>query len=59
MPLHRIEDMLAAINLILLYDDAATPIQHTRSTGIPSTIDLRLVYADMVNKTQHSGLKER
>ena len=51
---HIIEYMLTASNLILLYDEAATPTLYHRSTGTTSTPDLNLVSADIVNITQYS-----
>ena len=51
---HIIEYMLTASNLILLYDEAATPTLYHRSTGTTSTPDLNLVSADIVNKTQYT-----
>ncbi len=50
--------MLTASNLILLYDEAATPTLYHRSTGTTSTPDLNLVSADIVNKTQYTVLED-
>ena len=47
-----------ASTLILLYDGAATPRLYPRSTGTTSTPDLRLVSADIVNKTQATVLED-
>ena len=50
--------MLTASNLILFYDEAATPTLYHLSTGKTSTPDLNLVSADIVNKTQCTVLED-
>ena len=50
--------MLTASNIILLYDEAATPTLYHRSTGTTSTPDLNLVSAYIVNKTQYTVLED-